>query len=239
MKYTIFIMVTLLAMRMNLTAQGAAMSHVFPQIADGFTNVGTTYGTTIFATNVSSDPATCTLSLYGVPLSRLANGRPLTATMPTQGSVVTWNTTRGAGPLVTGYASLNCNRPVTAFALYFHYASAGPSLGGATVFSSPPSTRAQLVVAEGDSKTAIALANDTDVAAQYQLTITDAATGEIRTATVTVPARSNLPRFLAELVQLPTQFFGTLVITSSAGPFSVVGLLFEGNVFITLPASVY
>ena len=138
MKSTILVALVVCAMRVSLMAQGAAMSHVFPQIADGVTNIATIYSTTIIATNVSTDPATCTLGFRGVPLSRLRSGAALTVTLPAQGSIAIWETT-GNGPLVTGYATLTCNRSVTANAIYT-YSQSGQDqpIAGATVFSSPP-----------------------------------------------------------------------------------------------------
>jgi hypothetical protein len=240
MKSTILVALVVCAMRVSLIAQGAAMSHVFPQIADGATNIATFYNTTIIATNVNTDPATCTLGFRGVPLSRLRSGTAVTVTLATQGSVAMWETTAN-GPLVTGYATLTCNRPVTATAIYTYLQSGQDQpIAGATVFSSPPTMRAHLVVAQEDRlSTAIALANNTDTAGQYQLTITDLDTGQIRTGTVSVPARSSVARFVNQIVQLPEGFFGTLVISSSAGPFSVVGLMFMGNVFVSLPPTLY
>src|SRR5690349_11479078 len=113
MKHTLVFALVVCAMTGSLMAQGASTFHVFPQIADGGTSIGTAYSTDIIATNVNTDPATCTLGFRGVPLSRLRSGTPVTVTLPGQGSIALWETV-SAGPLITGYATLNCNRPVAA-----------------------------------------------------------------------------------------------------------------------------
>lgn len=232
------IVLILLVTPAALFGQGAAASHVFPQIADGGSPDGT-YVTSVIATNVSTQAATCTLKFYGVPASRLGS-TPLTVTLPSQGSVFQW-ATGGNGDLTTGYATLSCDRQVTAGAVYLRLTPNTVVVNaGATVFSSPPSMRAQLFVQElGPTvQTAMAIANDTDAAATYQIAVTDAVTGAVRNATVNVPARSNLPRFVNQLVSLPSTFAGTVVITGTT-PFSVVGLNFIWQTFISQPATLY
>jgi len=240
MKNMILIVVFLLVSQVSLMAQGAATFHVFPQIADGSVGDGTAYITSVLATNVNTLPATCTLRFYGVSIGRLSSASPATITIPSQGSFAQWSTT-GNGNLLTGYASLTCDRPVTAGASYLEILTSNSVvIAGATVFSSPPTMRANIIVAEQPNvHTAFALANDTDVAGQYQVTVTDASTGQTRSATITVPARSNFPKYVNQIVQLPQQFSGTAVITSTSGPFSLVGLAYIWSIFVSLPATTY
>jgi hypothetical protein len=231
-----------LVAQVSLMAQGAATFHVFPQIADGNVSDGTYYQTYVLLTSVSAQPATCTLRFYGVPISRL-DATP-TGVLGGLGASAVLATTGNLGPLATGYATLSCDRNVTAFAAYVNRSPAGAANSGASVFSSPQTMRAQLFVFNSrspDNRTAFALANDTDSAAQYRLTVIDPPTGQtIASTTISLPARSNLPRFLDQIVPLPQNFAGTVVITSVTGSaFSVVGLVFSGSTFLSMPATIY
>jgi len=235
------ILVTIFAafMPVGLIAQSAATFHVFPQIADGNLNDGSFYSTSIFATNVNTQAATCTLRLYGVPASRLDTKS--TVTLPARGSIALMATAGNGSPLAAGYATLTCDRPVHAFATYLFSSALGLTLSGASVFSSPPTTRAQLIVLNlGRFRSALAIANDTDSVARYQLAVIDIeASQTVATTTITVPARSNLPRFLDEMFPLPKDFVGSVVITSSSTPFSLVGLLYIDAAFLSQPAAIY
>jgi hypothetical protein len=239
MKKSFLVLVFVLMTRIGLLAQGAATFHVFPQIADGALGDGTAYVTSVNVTNVSTQPATCTVKFYGVPPSRLGN-TPLTTTIVSQGSVFQWSTS-GNGILATGYATLTCNQSVTASAVYVQIQTSNSVvIAGATVFSSPPTMRAHLGVTELASvHTALALVNDTDGPGQYQVTVTDVGIGLVKTATITLPPRSNLPKFLNQIVELPGTFSGTVVVTSTTTQFSLVGLVFINSIFISQPASIY
>src|SRR5262249_43270071 len=132
----------------DLNAQSPATFHVFPQVADGFVTDGSAYFSTLVASNVGSQVATCTISLYGGFAPHLLGSA--TITIPPL-AVVAKNTALadngGFLSLATGYATLSCDRPVAAQLGYFHLAPTLPSLnflGGATVFSSPSTTRAQV-----------------------------------------------------------------------------------------------
>jgi hypothetical protein len=46
--------------------QNAAMTHVFPQLADGRLTDGATYKSRLWITNISGNTANCTLSLFGL-----------------------------------------------------------------------------------------------------------------------------------------------------------------------------
>jgi len=59
----------------------------------------------------------------------------------------------------------------------------------------------------------------------------------LATAPVNVAAKSNIPKFLDELMTVPANFLGRVVITG-ATPFSVIGLNFFGSIFLTQPATI-
>src|SRR5438045_1562169 len=68
----------------DLRAQGAAVFHVFPQLADGIQADGSYFVSTILATNVNSQPATCSLRLYGGAIGRFFGASSFA--LPTSGS---------------------------------------------------------------------------------------------------------------------------------------------------------
>jgi len=223
----------------ELRSQGAATFHVFPQIADGVLSDGTGYVSLVLATNVSTQPARCTLRPYGGGLANRFFGSS-TFTLPGSGSFNILPTVAALNvflPLTTGYATLSCDQPVVAEVGYTYFSPAAV-LSGATVFSSAATTRAQLINIAG-SRLALAVANDTDSPGQYQLTVLNSSGQPVVTGAMSVPARSNSARFLDELVTLPSNFTGAVSITSSSSSFSVVGLFFIGSVFLSQPAVIF
>lgn len=217
--------------------QSAATQHVFPQFADGAVGDGTYYQSALLATSLGSETTTCRYRIYGPITSRVP-----TAEVFTIQGVGTFTVIASYGnvfSLATGYATLDCDRPVTAFLAYLY--GSGPTIrAGATVFPSPPTTRAQLVLnQQADLRLAIAIANDTDGAAQYRVTLNNPGGQAVGTATVSVPARSNVARFADELLTVPPGFLGSVAISSVTGtPFSAIGFNFFGSAFLTQPVTV-
>jgi hypothetical protein len=241
MKRIILAVVCLFVAGVDLRAQGAATFHVFPQLADGVQSDGTFYASTISATNVNSQPATCSIRLYGGISSRLFGATSFT--LPTSGAFNLQATLAAFGstlPLATGYATMTCDLPVTAAAAYLFLTPSRTVLGAATVFPSPPATRAQLLVNQmGGARLALALANDTDATGTYQLTLLNASGQTVATGSTSLPPRSNSPKFLDEVLTIPSNFsIGAVSITSS-DPFSVLGLFFIGPVFFSQPATTF
>src|SRR5262245_13282262 len=243
MKKIALVLVVLSATFSDLNAQSPATSHVFPQVADGLLTNGTAYFSTIVAANVGTQAASCTIRLFGGVASHIAGS--VTMTVAPNGGVAVKNTAladnAGFLPLATGYGTLTCDRPVAAQVGYFYLAPTLPSptfLGAATVFSSPPTTRAELFVTNTTGfRAAVAIANDTDAAAQYQITVVNETAQTVVTTSTSVPGRSSVAKFIDELVQLPANFGGGVIITGSASsPFSAVGLLFNGSTFLSVAA---
>jgi hypothetical protein len=237
----ILLLCMLLAVAHNVCAQGSATFHVFPQVADGLVSGGvspTGWVSSVLVTNTSAQPSTCTLQLYGAGLAGRISGQS-TVTLQGSGSFAMLTTTLLAGallPLATGYATLTCTQSVAATVAYV-YVSLSGIIGGATVFSSPPATRAELL-SIANTKLGFALANNTDVPAQYQLSLVNASGLVISSANVVVGARSNLAKFIDEVgLNVPTDFTGAFVVNGTT-QFSLVGLLFSGNVFTSQPAAI-
>jgi hypothetical protein len=206
-------------------------------------NNGTAYFSSIVVVNVGTRTASCTIKLYGGVANRIVGS--VTMTIAPNGGTAAKNTAiadnGGFLPLATGYGTLTCDQPVAAQVGYFYVAPTLPNpifLGGATVFSSPPTTRAELFVTNTVGfRTAIAIANDTDAAGQYQITVVNDSGQTVVTTSVSVPARSSVAKFVDELVQLPANFGGGAIISGSASsPFSAVGLLYNGSTFLSVAA---
>src|SRR5437867_4546891 len=102
MRRIVLSLVLMTVTHLTLRAQGAATFHVFPQIADGLAG-NTAYFSTLAAVNVSPQPATCTVRLYGGVAGRIASP---TFTLTPSGGVGGPNTVLASGtilPLATGY----------------------------------------------------------------------------------------------------------------------------------------
>jgi hypothetical protein len=193
------------------------------------------------AVNVGARAATCTLRLFGGVASHIRGS--MTMTLAGSGGVAVKNTSLTDAaflPLATGYATLSCDQPVAAQVGYFSLAPTLPNitlLGAATVFSSPPTTRAELFLTRTSGfRPAVAIANDTDTPGQYQLSVVDLSGQPVATTSISVPARSNVAAFFDELVRLPADFNGAAFISSASSPFSAVGLLYNGSSFLSLAA---
>jgi len=235
----IFLICILLTAAGEVRAQSGATFHVFPQIADGVVPATTTgFISTFLVTNTGSQPANCTIQLYGGMASRLA-GSP-TFNLPVSGSFTTISTTLSTGNLLaltSGYATLNCSQPVAANVAYA-YASLSAVLSGATVFSTPPATRAQLLSLAG-TRLAFAISNDTDGTGQYQIRLTTSGGQTVTTGNLSLAPRSNVARFIDEVLDVPAGFAGAFTVTGSvSSPFSLLGLVFVGNVFTSQPAAI-
>ena len=144
--------------------------HIFPQIADGGMAGGSKFSSWLFVTNVSfANNNHCAYRLNGVRADRLVLLDSGPATRTTYGATFTLSQavaatvvpTQGTANLQTGYATLQCTYPVTAFVLYGFSDSFGQIMSMATVFSSQPGTMLFYWVVQGlGSRLALAIVND-------------------------------------------------------------------------------
>jgi hypothetical protein len=210
--------------------------HVFPEIADGVFSDGSYFQTHLLATNVNLESATCTYNLYGLSTTRLQGANRFV--LAGFGAYYLLPTTGTQFSVASGYASLGCDRPVTAILLYSYVTRFGLT-AVATVFPSQSGTRAQLFVDQRTgSRLGVAIANDTSSASNYQIIVANASGIEVGRRTITVNAKSSASGFVDEFVALPPAFAGTVAIYSPSGsPFSVIGLIFSGALFTTEPAT--
>ena len=54
--------------------------------------------------------------------------------------------------------------------------------------------------------------------------------------TRTLSPRTNLAAFVSELISLPANYYGQVVVTSGGGTASLIGIRFTGAAFTTIPA---
>jgi hypothetical protein len=223
--------------------------HVFPQIADG-TVGSSTFKSAVMVRN-ASDAATanCTLSLYGLQAAfifiKSLTGGPggisgpiatLSLTSPPNG--FNYPRTTGQQSLATGYATLSCDLPVYAQLQYSLYVGSA-KIGETAVFSAAESPRARFIVDQTEgAHLGVAISNNTTVAHDYRITTSDTDGIPTGTATVHIEARSNLAKFLDELLPGSANAIGSAIVQSLDGSnFSAVGLRFTGAVFAAVPAT--
>jgi len=225
----------------DLAAQAdktASIYHVFPQIADGLLSDGSYFQTHLLVTNVNADSTTCTYNLFGLSTTRLQSANHFV--LSNAGAYQFIPTTGNQANLASGYSTLSCDKPVTALVVYSYITKFGLA-AFATVFSSQGATLAQLFIDQRTgSRLALALANDTASPLSYDIIVSDTSGKEAGRKTISVNSKSNIARFVDEFVSLPPAFSGAVVIHSQSGqPFNVIGLLFGGNTFTTIPATTF
>jgi hypothetical protein len=220
------------------TSPAQAVFQVFPQIADGRFDDGTYYQSTVMVVSWFDRPATCALRFYGM-VTRL-NGSALSSTFTIYvpaGGVTVVQTGGSTGGFQKGHATLECNEYVYSNVLYSYFMPDNVKAAEATVFGSLEDRRHRFVLdSRGGARLGIAIANNTDFTRSYYVTFyTDRLT---RTATVQVPARRALSRFVDEFLALPADAVGLLSVQSVDGSsFSAIGLRYTGQVFTTIPAN--
>ena len=211
---------------------------VFPQVADGAFNDGTSYRSTLMVQSLqSSSPTTCIFRLYGMSATFDGLSGPAPAlTIPSNGWLQTKST--GAQAFQSGYATLTCTNPVFANLSYAYYAG-NTKLGEATVFGVRPALQFRLIADQTESgRLGVAIANDTDIRRDFTITLKRSDGTTFASAPMQVTARRSMAKFVDELV--PSSLNQILEATIAAPDFSsftAVGLRFTGPVFTTIPAN--
>src|SRR5262249_37920343 len=225
----------------------AATFHVFAQIADGRAADGSYFRSTLILANPSdAATASCTFRLWGLRvtfagLTGATIGAADTFTFTISKSGWDIETSQSLQNLSTGYATLFCDRPVTAQILYSWFAGNGTKLSEATVFSSPAGRIVQLIADHREGgKLGVALANDTDRTATYVIAAGDVNGTVVGTGSVVVGARSGVARFIDEIISgIRPDYRGQVIITTVDGSnVYAIGLRFTGVAFTTIPVTV-
>ena len=238
-------LVTLLvAMACSLPAiaqsdETAKRFHVFPQLADGGG-----WQSFLLVTNVAQSSSFCTFELHGLTVDRFsevssitASGSTATFSLEGDGGYVAWPT-KNESALATGYATLDCTASVVGQVLYASVGQSGGITGLATVFSSQAGRAFQFTVLTADASLGIAIANDTNTRTSCDVVLEDTDRMHLGDATISILSKSNVARFLSQIIQIPPGFDGGSATISCDQQVAVIGLQFAGAVFTTLPPAI-
>jgi hypothetical protein len=237
-----FLMIVMALAAGELTAQvtdNSASTHVFAQFADGTFSDGTFYRATVMVSSDNVNSINCTAILYGLTVQGFGDGSVRTFTLAAGG----WSIykTPGTQSFRNGYMTLNCNAAVTAQVLYTFHSASGLVLSEATVFSSPAASIAQLLTDQRNgAQLGIAVANNGGVSKEFVIVALDSAGNEAGRRSIQIPGRSQIARFLNELISLPPDYVGQVQIsTNTTDTLDVyaIGLRFTGSAFTTTPVT--
>jgi hypothetical protein len=228
--------VTLTVMFLTLSLHAFAQSRSirFPQFVDGKFPDGTYYRSTLLITpGLETDTPTCTVQLYGMTamLGSITLGS-LTFTIPFGGFYAT-QTPGTIQSFQGGYATVECSSPVNALLLYSFYNSNFVKIVESSALPSNEASGFKMVADHRDgAHLGIAIANNTDAQRTYTISVGS------RIATVTIPPRRSLARYLDELISFSNNELAFVTIRSTdASNFSVIGLRYTGVPFTTIPAT--
>ena len=213
--------------------------HVFPVLVDGGG-----WQSVLILTNVAQSASFCRLDLHGLSLDRFsevsgitASGSTSTFSLEGNGDYLTWPT-RNELALALGYATLDCTASVVGQVLYASVGQSGGITGLATVFSSQAGGVFQFNVLTADASIGIAIANDTNTRTSCDVVLEDTDRVNLGDATISIPPKSNVARFLSEIIQIPPGFSSGSATVSCDQQVSIIGLQFAGAIFTTLPPTV-
>jgi hypothetical protein len=224
-----------------------AARHVFPQFVDGTDDTGDArFRSTLVIQTLANVDNRCELILEtNVVLTfqdgSITNNSPLHVIdlPPNLFAIVK---TQGTEPLASGYAVLSCSGEVTALLSYdlaFWIDGELFTIAEATVFSSPPGTRLQLINdSRGGARLGIAIANDSSNDTVVTVSVFDVEGLQVGSALVEIPTGSSTAQFLDEIVpSLPANHIGQIFF-DSVQRIHLIGLKFTGVAFTTIMSTV-
>ena len=213
--------------------------HAFPQLADGGG-----WQSVLLVTNAAQSSSFCTFELHGLSLDRFpevsgitVSGSTATFTIPGPSGYRVWRSKNESALVASGYATLDCTAPTVAQVLYASRDGSGVT-GMATVFSSQAGTVFQFPILTPEASLGIAIANDTNTEASCRVVLEGPERQNLGQATLPVSSKSNVPKFLSEVIQIPDGFTEGSATVSCDQQVSVIGLQFAGAIFTTLPPTV-
>jgi hypothetical protein len=215
-----------------------AEMHVFPEFVDGRFPDGSSYISTIMISSDNTTTTNCTVTLSGLTVPGFGNGSTQTLNIGSGAWAIL--TTPGTQSIQAGYATVACGAPVAAQVLFSSLSASGLVSAEATVFSSPSATMAQLLADERNgARLAMAIANTSTGTSSYLVQAFDATNQQVGSATVQIPGQAQTAKFLDELIAVPNNFVGTVVISPASGTGAVyaIGLIYHGEVFTTIPVT--
>jgi len=225
------------------SGNGSATSHVFPQFVDGRLPDGTFYTSTLMVSNPSDlTAASCAIIFRGLrPTMKDTAGNVTSADAFTieieagQGDVLT---TPGSAEFRSGYVTIQCEQPIDAVVLYALHGPSGITMSEAAVLSAGQSSLSQLVADQRNgARLGVALNNDSDRPVIVRMKATSYSEAMNGSYSLTIPPRSTVSRFVDEVVALPADFVGQILVESGSDKITVMGFRFAGLAFSTIPAN--
>ena len=166
-----------------------------------------------------------------------ATGSTATFSLIAPAGYLVWPT-RNESALASGYATIDCTDPVVAQVLYASKDGSETTTGMATVFSSQAGGVFQFPVLTPEASLGIAIANDTNTEASCRFVLESSERQNLGQATLPVPSKSNVAKFLSEVIPVPDGFTEGSATISCDQQVAVIGLQFAGAIFTTLPPAV-
>jgi 6-phosphogluconolactonase (cycloisomerase 2 family) len=222
----------------SYSSDNKAALHVFPEFVDGRFSDGSFYTSTIMISSDNTTATNCTVTLSGLTVPGFGNGSTQTLNIGAGGWTIL--TTPGTQSVHAGYATLACGAPVAAQVLFSSLSASGIVSAEATVFSSPSVPMAQLLAdGRNGARLGMAIANTSTGTSSYLVQAFDATNQQVGSATVEIPGQGQIAKFVDELITVPNNFVGTVVISPAGGTGEVyaIGLSYHGGVFTTIPVT--
>jgi hypothetical protein len=249
----VLILPMLMAGVLPVSAQSSSSlnTYVFPLFADG-TGGGTSYRSVLKITKTgTTNPLQCTLTqrntsapFIGVDgtfyYADVFDGgfSPLALTQITLDQFLPFEIlrTNAQSPLNTGYAKLSCGGTVEAQLQVSLSDKDNKKLGEATMTPAMAGTSFQFLIDRRDgTRLAVSLVNDSATFVQFAIIARDRFNFEVDRVYETIEPRSQLWRFVDQMLTLPADFVGSIQLVSlSAGQNYAVGVQFSGSVFTTV-----
>jgi hypothetical protein len=235
LRYTGGVFTTIPQLQISSTSVTPSTYHVFPQFADGILSDGSYYTTTrMYEDDSATESTTCLTQLRGLTSSGYDE---FSGELDPETFIDA--STAGTQKFQAGYASMDCSSAVDAQALYSYYNANGTKLSEATVFSSPSAKTVQVLIdTRENARLGLAIANDSDLTITYTITVIDANGFTTGSATQILAGRASIANFVDQWVTLPANYVGKVVISSSNGAASIIGLRYTGAAFTTIPETI-
>ena len=235
LRFTGDVFTTIPATNRSAIAPTAKTYHVFPQFADGVSGDGTYFRSTLMIANPSSSVGTtCTFRLFGLTVN---GSSTFNYTFSSSGWAISSIGSNQA--IKSGYATLECVERVDAQLLYSFYSASGAKISEATVFSSPSAAVTQVLADSREgARLGLAVANDTAGSVVYSISVYTSTGALLNTVPMALAAKTSRAAYINDLMTIPANHYGQVVVTAPNATGSIIGLRFTGNVFTTIPETI-